>query len=36
MDNIMINKNMYFNRSLNAVDLKFVVIDDNESYITLE
>lgn len=33
---LKVNKNMYFNRSLNAVDLKFVVIDDNESYITLE
>lgn len=33
---LKVNKNMYFNRLLNAVDLKFVVIDDNESYITLE
>lgn len=33
---IRVNKNMYFNRNLNAVDLKFTVIDDNESYITLE
>ena len=33
---LQINKNMYFNRSLNAVDLKFVVINDNNSYITLE
>ena len=33
---LTVNKNMYFNRSLNAVDLKFVVTDDNESYITLE
>lgn len=33
---LKVNKNMYFNRSLNAVDLKFVVVDDNESYITLE
>jgi hypothetical protein len=33
---LKINKNMYFNRSLNAVDLKFTVINDNESYITLE
>ena len=33
---LKVNKNMYFNRSLNAIDLKFVVIDDNESYITLE
>ena len=33
---LKVNKNMYFNRSLNAVDLKFIVIDDNESYITLE
>ena len=33
---LKVNKNMYFNRSLNAVDLKFIVISDNESYITLE
>lgn len=33
---LKVNKNMYFNRSLNAVDLKFIVVDDNESYITLE
>ena len=33
---LKVNKNMYVNRSLDAVDLKFVVIDDNESYITLE
>ena len=33
---LKVNKNMYFNRSLNAVDLKVIVIDDNESYITLE
>ena len=33
---LKVNKNMYFNRSLNAVDLKFIVIDDNERYITLE
>ena len=33
---LKVNKNMYFNRSLNAVDLKIIVIDDNESYITLE
>ena len=33
---LQINKNMYFNRNLNAVDLKFIVIDDNKSYITLE
>ena len=33
---LKVNKNMYFNRSLNAIDLKFIVIDDNESYITLE
>ena len=31
-----VNKNMYFNRSLNTVDLKFIVIDDDENYITLE
>ena len=33
---LKVNKNMYFNRSLNAVDLKFIVINDSESYITLE
>lgn len=40
---VRINKNMYFNRSLNTVDLKFIVVDnvvdkdnDNESYIILE
>lgn len=40
---VRINKNMYFNKSLNAVDLKFIVVDnvvnkddDNESYIILE
>ena len=33
---LQINKNLYFNRSLNTVDLKFIVIDDESSYITLE
>lgn len=33
---LKVNKNMHFNRSLNAVDLKFIVINDSESYITLE
>ena len=33
---LKVDKNMYFNRSLNAIDLKFIIIDDNESYITLE
>ena len=35
---LQINKNMYFNRSLNAVDLKFIVVEDEdgESHITLE
>ena len=33
---IFVDKNMYFNNSLNAVDLKFKVINDGESYITLE
>ena len=35
---LKVNKNMYFNRSLNAVDLKFIVLDSNteENYITLE
>ena len=32
---VKVDKNMYFNRALNAVDLKFIVIDDDESYITL-
>lgn len=34
---LVVDKNMYFNRTLNAVDLKFIVINDNESnnYITL-
>lgn len=31
-----INKNMYFNRTLNAVDLKFNVIDGKDNYITLK
>ena len=31
-----INKNMSFNRTLNAVDLKFIVIGDEDNYITLE
>ena len=33
---LKINKNLYFNKTLNAVDLKFVVIDNKENYITLE
>ena len=33
---LQINKNMYFNRSINAVDLKFIVVDDGKSYITLK
>ena len=33
---LQVNKNMYFNRSLNAVDLKFIIIDDGKNYITLE
>jgi hypothetical protein len=33
---LSVNKNMYFNNSINATDLKFKVIDDGESYITLE
>lgn len=33
---LSINKNMYFNRALNTVDLTFKVINDNLSYITLE
>lgn len=32
---LQINKNMSFNRTLNAVDLKFIVIDE-DNYITLE
>ena len=33
---LSVDKNMYFNNSINATDLKFKVIDDGESYITLE
>ena len=35
---LQIDKNMYFNRALNTVDLKFVIIEDRdvENYITLE
>lgn len=33
---LQVNKNMYFNRNINAVDLKFVVVDDDKNYITLE
>jgi hypothetical protein len=33
---LQINKNMSFNRTLNAVDLKFIVIDNENNYITLE
>ena len=33
---LSVDKSMRFNNSLNAVDLKFKVIDDGESYITLE
>ena len=33
---LQVNKNMYFNRNINAVDLKFVVVDDGKNYITLE
>lgn len=32
---LQINKNMSFNRTLNAVDLKFIVVDE-DNYITLE
>lgn len=32
---VQIDKNMYFNRGLNTVDLIFKVINDGESYITL-
>lgn len=31
-----IDKNLSFNRGINSVDLRFIVIDDNESYIILE
>jgi hypothetical protein len=33
---LSVDKNMYFNNSTNAVDLKFKVIDDDKSYITLK
>ena len=33
---LFVDKNMYFNGSVNAIDLRFKVIDDGESYITLE
>ena len=33
---LSVDKNMYFNNLINAIDLKFKVIDDGESYITLE
>lgn len=33
---LRVDKNMYFNRTLNAVDLKFTIINDGESYMTLE
>lgn len=32
---LKVDKNMYFNRSINTVDLRFVVINDSENYITL-
>ena len=33
---LQVDKNMYFNSTLNAVDLTFTVINDGESYITLD
>lgn len=33
---LQVNKNMHFNRTLNAVDLKFTVISSGENYINLE
>lgn len=33
---LSVDKNMSFNKTLNTVDLKFTVIDNNESYITLK
>ena len=33
---LSVDKNMYFNNTVNAVDLKFKVIDDGNSYITLK
>lgn len=33
---LQINKNMTFNRTLNAIDLKFIIVDDENNYITLE
>ena len=32
---LKVDKNMYFNRSINSVDLRFVIINDSENYITL-
>lgn len=32
---LSVDKNLYFNRSVNAVDLKFTVISGKENYITL-
>ena len=31
-----VDKDLSFNRGMNSVDLRFIVIDDNESYIVLE
>lgn len=33
---LQVNKNMSFNKTLNAVDLKFIIIGDNNNYIILE
>ena len=33
---LRINKNLYFNKTLNSIDLKFIVIDNGQNYITLE
>lgn len=33
---MQVDKNMYFNKTLNAIDLKFIVIGDKSNYITLE
>lgn len=33
---MQVDKNMYFNKTLNAIDLKFIVISDGFNYITLE
>lgn len=33
---LKVDKNLYFNRQINTIDLKFVVVDSSNNYITLE